>query len=216
MRVTREADGIYQRFARLPGSQHIASANAVNALRWAVRRWQPQRVLEIGAGIGTLTTTLLGAQPASAIIATEPDSFCRARLIENLGVDRDRVRLLEHVDQIPTGEEFDLIVLDGGEQLSYEQRLALQGVIFVEGDRAAQRSVMAGTPRNVVAACIRSVRRASTGGSTFPGQVWEGGCWIFKFEPTVSDRARMEAMRAWHSRPVDLRRRMDTRATRRT
>ena len=210
MRVSQEADDIYADFATRPGAQHIASANAINALMWILDRWHPRAVLEVGTGIGTLTHTLLrGSSQDVRVTCTEDHPFCVEQLALNLGPLMAQIDLYESYDEVPADRWFDLIIVDGGSAQRYVDRLVEVGVIWVEGDRAPQRSVIESSGREVARAQIRSVRRAQPGGPTVDGQVWEGGSTIYRFEPSMADRLRLLALHAWHgSRLVDARRRV--------
>jgi predicted O-methyltransferase YrrM len=210
MRPSATADAIYARFAERPGSDHIASANAINVLLWTVARWKPTRVLEVGAGIGTLTYTVLQSRPAArSLCCIEADPFCVDALRTNVAADLDRVDLVATSNEVGAARRFELIVVDGGEAEPFAQWLARGGVIFVEGDRAAQRRAIEESARPFERCVVRSTRRARTGGPVLEGQRWEGGCTVYKFEPTGLDQVTMRAVHAWNgSRLVDYRRRL--------
>lgn len=203
--VRPEADALQAEFRSKPGAAHIASANAVNGLMWTVERWHPRRALEIGTGIGTLTRTLTGTDSDLQVVATEDDPFCLEQLRVNLAGHLDQIDVVPCYEAVPS-TTFDLIVVDGGQPEQFVRRLAPGGVIFVEGDRAAQRDVILTSDRQVVAVHLASIRRDFPGGPNWPGQVWEGGCWIFKFEPSLMDRVRLRAMHTWNGRAIYLRR----------
>jgi protein-L-isoaspartate O-methyltransferase len=209
VRVSRTADELYARFSQLPGSEHIASANAINALLWAIERWRPMTVLEIGAGIGTLTSAVVRSMPAGGTIrCVEDEPFCVGALRTNLGDEMDRVELVATTADVPADTRFDLIIVDGGTAEPFTDRLAPGGVVFVEGDRAPQRRSIEADGRPCARSTVRSTRRATPGGPVEVGQTWEGGCTVYKFEPTPRDRLRLRFLHAWNgTRAVDYRRR---------
>jgi protein-L-isoaspartate O-methyltransferase len=210
VKVTTTADEIYARFSKLPGSEHIASANAINVLLWTVERWRPTAVLEVGAGIGTLTSTVVRSlPPGGSIRCVEPEPFCVDALTTNLGEEMGRVGLVATTAEVPTDARFGLIIVDGGAAERFTDRLAAGGVVFVEGDRAPQRRSIEANGRSFVRPTVRSTRRATLDGPVEVGQTWEGGCTVYKFEPTRRDRLRVHLLHAWNgTRSVDYRRRL--------
>lgn len=157
----RESERIWQRFAALPGAAvdgvaGIASEHAIGGLLALVRGRRPTRILELGAGIGTLTFTILEAvtelgidrRPGYAFYTIENNEFCLGQLAGNLGGFAGRYRILRSTDELPK-LRFDLIVVDGGGDLgndmgvmSFDDRLARGGAILVEGGRSFQRQLI--------------------------------------------------------------------------
>lgn len=76
---------VHSRFSKLEGSQHIASRGSLQWLVTVLRTMRPTRVLELGAGIGTMTELLLDPRfGVEEVYTTETDSFCLNALNENL------------------------------------------------------------------------------------------------------------------------------------
>jgi predicted O-methyltransferase YrrM len=121
-RRAREQVGIevFERFATRPGSGYIASGFALSVIADLVARRQPGAVLEIGSGIGTITTAVLEASDRSGgvvarHVAVEDVAFCVEQLEANLGERRREVEVLERArDLDPAGGAFDLVIVDGG------------------------------------------------------------------------------------------------------
>ncbi|HYH81577.1 MAG TPA: hypothetical protein VEX86_17360 [Longimicrobium sp.] len=191
MSVREEARRIHEQFHNSAGSQHIGSEHAVQGLiRWVERR-RPRTVLEVGAGIGTLTYTLVrtldrlaaesrteGRAPYT-MVAVEAHPYCVGELKRNLAEHLARFRLVADMDELP--EDFpprDFVVVDGGVlDDRYFSALEPRAVVFVEGSRAEQRKVaervMGGRP------WVRANFRPAGG----------GGYWLYQLEPTPAERA---------------------------
>ena len=178
--MTDAAHVLHREFSARPGAQQIATPFAVAHLyRWLYRR-APQRVLEIGAGIGTLSAAIghyLILNDAEAV-SVEDDPWCRSQWAQNVpGRVASRPPLL--YDKIPNYEFFDLVVLDGP-QTSLEAWAGVmpRGVVFVEGNRRAQRAHLEAWCRHV--------------GRPFCKAQWKPpdrskGCWVYLLEPRWVD-----------------------------
>src|SRR5689334_12958041 len=68
---------VHAEFKRHPGAEHIASQIALAYLSACLRSFRPRKVLELGAGIGTITYALL-KHPCELehVVATESDAHC--------------------------------------------------------------------------------------------------------------------------------------------
>lgn len=153
---------IRQAFKSRPGKNHIASAYAIDGLAKWLSRTRPKAILEVGAGIGTLTTVLISyldevhgpGQYRLVSIEAEPD--CLERLDENLGSERAKVTVVDRYEAISPGmAPFDFIIIDGGgpypedgeheldfvtsQNLLFTSELARNGIVFVEKNRERQR-----------------------------------------------------------------------------
>ncbi len=157
----RESERIWQRFAALPGAAvedvvAIASEQAIGGLSALIRRRRPARILEIGAGIGTLTFTILETathlgldqHPEFRFYTIENNDYCLGQLEVNLEDHAGRYRVLHSSAELPS-TRFDLIVVDGGGDLEndmgvmrFDHMLARGGAILVEGGRAFQRELI--------------------------------------------------------------------------
>jgi len=117
-----EATGIevFERFVGRPGSDYIASGYALGTIAEIVERRQPRAVLEVGAGIGTITTAVLEAsdRAGGAVqhhVAVEDVPFCLEQLAANLGARRGEVEVVDRARDLPSDAgPFDLVIVDGG------------------------------------------------------------------------------------------------------
>ncbi|MGE0451146.1 MAG: hypothetical protein AB7Q29_16360 [Vicinamibacterales bacterium] len=177
----------FRTFQMRPGSGFIASAYAVDGLARWVRRTRPHRVLEVGCGIGTLTSILIPlldrihGEGQYTHVGIESDPFCLEQLRVNLGQHREKVLIVDRYESIPTGlAPWDLLVVDGcgpypedgdapldhvlQQNRLYASDLALHGVVFVEKDRLRQREIiMSGLERRRVAYCHYQPSRGTPG-----------------------------------------------------
>lgn len=185
-----EARSIFERFRRYPGSDWIAKPQAVSGVMECIWETRPRAILEVGAGIGTVTCAILSALrrtgQESRFVAIEHDSFCLGALAEHIGADLARVDLRPSAADLEPAA-FDLIIVDGGtvERGGYVELLAPGGTMIVEGGRQPQRAAMAEAGRPFIVRQVGSVH-------------WDGGWyWRMKFEPTPADRLRFVALSLW-------------------
>src|SRR5438552_2510169 len=145
MTYSKHAQEVYERFRQRPGSQHIATHGAIEGLiRW-LSRARPSSILEVGAGIGTLTyaavETLNRLGHPYRLTCLEDNAFCLEQLRNNLAEHWRRFEVYDGMGAVPADRgQFDFIILDGGStSKEYFQRVAPRGVVFVEGWRLRQR-----------------------------------------------------------------------------
>jgi protein-L-isoaspartate O-methyltransferase len=184
--IRQEADRILKRFEQLPGSEHIASAHAVEGLfEWLEKR-QPETVLEMGAGIGTLTAALLvyqdqrrAAGKDARILCVEDHPFCLEQLARNMAEHAGRYEVIANVGELPADvKQFDFVIVDGGEvDERYFTRLSPGATVFVEGHRSKYRELLeqANRGRKWIRANIRSTDKSA-------------GYWLYRFEPGSDER----------------------------
>ena len=137
---------IYRKFRRRPGAERIASAFALAHLAAILRQRRPRSVLEIGAGIGTVTALLL-EHPSGVdrVVATENHPFCLEQLECNLDPgSRGRLRLVETEESFAEVEgPFDLLIIDGNWNWpAVAERLREGAVCFAEGQRRWEREAL--------------------------------------------------------------------------
>jgi hypothetical protein len=145
MNVETLASDIFREFNAKPESQHIATEFALRELSRFIARIKPQRVLEIGAGIGTITKLLLShPDRPTYLTATESHPVCLSELSKNLkGVDLAGYTLLNSAAQLDMSQHYDLVIFDG--TLDEEQQYAIFRIgtwCFVEGSRSATMEVL--------------------------------------------------------------------------
>jgi hypothetical protein len=97
----------FKKFQSLPGSQHIASRSSQLNLLEISKKLAPEKILDYGAGIGTLTQLMLDATKAK-VCAVEKNDWCKNQFALNID-DSDRV---EFCQSIPYLNDFDLIIID--------------------------------------------------------------------------------------------------------
>lgn len=188
------ANQIWASFKEKPGSQHIASRVAVAALMKWLKREKPKSVLEIGAGIGTLTYTTIRTlnsvfQRADfTLISTENNEFCLQELDKNLADYKDQFMVVQSVSELPeTPSTFDFIITDGGmyDDDSLFSRLGNRSFIFVEGNREEQSLTLEKVlgERSFVKADVRNLRAR-----TLDKTKWEKGYRIYKINPNLTEK----------------------------
>lgn len=198
----RLARAVHRRFRGRPGSEHIATESAVRGLVRALRRARPRRVLELGAGIGTLTEAAirvlerLHGPDGYTLVATESDPFCLEQLDRNLADRRGCLRVVADPGALPADAgPFDFVIADGGEQDDPRpfRDLARGATVFIEGDRRPQAATLeaaiAGRP--FARADVRILRRRTLADGR---RVWDGGYRLYRLEPTPRWRLRLAAL----------------------
>jgi predicted O-methyltransferase YrrM len=203
------AEQIYSRFKARSGSDFIASAEAIAGLQSIIGTYRPRSVLEIGSGIGTLTFAIVETYRALGVdddqfATVENNDFCVRQLRANLARELHRVRMFDDIGGV-AGQRFDLIIIDGGAEQDgrFAELLAAGGIIFVEGFRAPQRSLITRLRRSYAVANIRSMRQTD---SARQPAGWGGAYWLFKFEPTLSERLHFARRYLWDGVLVTKRR----------
>lgn len=143
---------IYNSFSQKEGAQHIATPVTIQALIDITNKVPTKHVLEIGAGIGTLTYTLL--KHTDAYVDTYEDNiFCRNALSQNISDFSGRYTVLSDYSKKPPRNKYDLIIVDGGsgkhgdggkmkvveEVISYLEDVK---IVYIEGGRHIQRALL--------------------------------------------------------------------------
>ncbi len=94
----------------------MANRTTLAHLSLLLYRHKPEQVLELGAGIGTMTDALL-VHPAGikSLVTTEDNEYCLSVLRGNLTNPEDpRLLVAVKISDIPESAKFDLVVGDGG------------------------------------------------------------------------------------------------------
>jgi hypothetical protein len=207
--VNEQAEEIFQRFRSLPGAHEMASPCAIEGLLTTVERYRPRRILEVGAGIGTLTAAILAAAPTNARIASvEDNAYCLEQLAINLGTGFERVTVLASTDDL-TGE-FDLVVVDGHQLIDIVGYIARNGLVFVEANREAQRDAVDNSGRSFCIKHVRTLRRMAPDDPWGPHQIerYQSGYWLVRFEPSTRERGLFAMSDWWNSGIIGWRRRV--------
>ena len=188
---------IHAHFSTRSGAEQIATRFAIERLEECLFRYCPARICEVGAGLGTLSWVVSEylAYGLGEAVAVEDDPWCRSQWQANLAFFKKRPALFE---KLPVYEFYDLVILDGPQMPPDGWAcLAPRAVVFVEGNRRAQRARLRQYLRNVG-------RRFCETPSRPPDR--SKGVWIVQCDPTarerVASRARriMEGVRDWPAR----------------
>ncbi len=197
------AADVHTRFSGRPLSEHIATQTAIEGLvRWLQRK-RPRRVLELGAGIGTLTyatvetLSSIHGDDVARLISTEPYPPCREQLEINLIDQRERFTVVDGPgDVAPDDGPFDFLITDGGdpEDGSPFQNLAPGAIVFIEGDRKPQAAALEAAlqGRAWQSADVRTLRRRDLPGG---GRVYDGGYRVYALEPGLGMRLTLLRLR---------------------
>ena len=187
MKDTTDAALIYHHFRQLPGSDYIASEHAIAGLiKWLTRK-QPRRLLEVGAGIGTLTFTCLATlHPIKArapgydfqLTSLEGNAFCLSVLPENLSEQWERFELTQNSPVFAAMPIlFDFVIIDGGEQdPAFVSKVAPRGIIYIEGFMGKKHELIAATHR-----------QRPYVGTNFRSRDRKSSYWIYQFEPRLPE-----------------------------
>jgi len=223
---------LHGRFRPRPGSDYVASGFALAAIIELVERRRPASVLEVGAGIGTLTTAVVEASARAgrvgSHVAVEEIDFCLEQLQANLGAQLDGVDVVPRAAEAPEGlAPYDLVIIDGGattdllpadqhrwtaadergEVAAWMAHLAPGALVLVENERAPQRAHVEAEATRPYA--HEHVRPFDAG----------PGYHLYHFDPSPTTRLGVrarEALRAlWFPRGIRLLRRAHVRVLRR-
>lgn len=140
----------YKLYCQAPGSDYIASEFALYQILKLVNFYRPKNILEIGSGIGTIPDTILkfsmnkGYQ--TNYLGTENVEFCLNQIPINLGHNYKDLKIYSNLSKIPKHYKFDLIIIDGSENKlkDIEDKVSLNGIIIIEGDRKEQEILIKG------------------------------------------------------------------------
>lgn len=200
---------LHRAFAAQAGAEQIATEFAMRGLwRWLCRV-QLEKILEVGTGIGTLTSLLAdyAMRSGAHLVTVEDDDWCRAQAQAHLKGLGEHATFLARIPD----ECFDFVVVDGPQIRAADWRvLSAGGTAFFEGNRRGQRfdlhhelcGVRADPPSTMVEANWRPPDRTK-------------GYWLIRTMPSVAERAWFAAVRVrewcldlaprWGRRPIGKR-----------
>lgn len=136
------AKSVHEEFSKKPGAKHIASEFALAYLSAVLSKVKPSAVLEFGAGIGTITYSLL-KHPSNVghVTTVENNPFCLEQFATNIPQEySDRYDLIEDDTGLTPGKQaFDLVIVDDSVKEQNYAYLDNGMTCFVEGTRSANR-----------------------------------------------------------------------------
>ena len=196
------AKSVSDEFSSKPGAQYIAKKFAMAYLSALLREIKPASVLEIGAGIGTITDLLLRHPDRPRdVTATEDHPFCLEQFALNVPqAAAEGCRLLTDQDLLDADRDsFDLVVIDAAVSDANYALFKSGTICFVEGARGATRREMnsALEARNLTCDFVNynrgmryfsfSLRKDLETGKTLPKFRFRNirkGCWVGTVGPS--------------------------------
>lgn len=140
MSISNEVMVFWRRFREKPGSDHMATPVSLQFLKDYCGATKAAHILELGAGIGTMTKFLEEYE----IDAYEDIPFCLGELAKNA----PRARVISSYETLPPRRDYDLVIIDGGDggkNGGYKQATSVilnyvnPQAVYVEGVRTPQR-----------------------------------------------------------------------------
>ena len=137
------AHEVSQSFRLKIGSQEIAQEQALVQIGRIFQEVDPRSVLDLGAGIGTISLFLsrLTKNKEISLFLYETNNFCQEQILRNLeGIKFHLIKTTEQLEQL--SESLDLIIIDDFIDFYLTKKLLLNSqpqAIFIEGHRRRQR-----------------------------------------------------------------------------
>jgi hypothetical protein len=146
------AESIWTEYALKPHSKHMATLSALSCLSQLMEERKPDRVVEIGGGIGTITCLMMAHEHPPALLCTFEDTpLClpqlealfRALNPSFLNPTPDRWRIVKSKAEL-SNMIADLLVIDGTIDDSDPALSCIRPgtAIFLEGNRGPERSAV--------------------------------------------------------------------------
>lgn len=216
------SEEIWQHFKSLLGSEGIASKHAIKGLIETIKRKRPEKILELGAGIGTLTYTILaslhkffGEEYNYTFYTVENNEFCIGQLKKNLKDFEGKYIPIDNTLKLASKNiKFDLIVIDGGGvdpgdtgPMTIENMVGRQGVIFIEGYRKYQRDMIKKWYQNRNFVCV-NIRTADEFIKWKDIKIRGKNYWLYQFEPTILQKLKFFILYIWWDKLIKIRRKL--------
>jgi hypothetical protein len=99
-------------FAKKYGDAHIATPLSFVAVQHLAKK--VSKILEIGAGVGTLTFAAINANPKVSVEAYEDSEYCISEFRKNLAGVHNNLILHTDLRVSPVEKKYDLVIVDGG------------------------------------------------------------------------------------------------------
>lgn len=134
----------YKRYCLADGSQYIVSEFALWYILKLIEKYNIEKILEVGVGIGTISGSILKYAKLQdlriEISGTEENTFCLAQIPYNLKSEYTDLKIYRDLKNLPDGVQYELIIIDGSEENLSEIKYMItsHGLVVIEGDRAGQ------------------------------------------------------------------------------
>lgn len=183
----------YRIYSDLEGNQHIASQFALEKVLDLIELNNPKKILELGLGIGSISHAVFNFLKNKSIsceyFGTEANEYCLSQLRNNLGEFYHQLNLFPSLEKIPSGNKFDLIIIDGKDDslIRIADLISKNGVLFIEGDRLPQQSLILDLfPKALFVHLISDFRNPEYG--LFPASSWSGGGKLIYSSPNSTQK----------------------------
>ena len=182
---------VFKKFSEKEGNMHIASDFAIEEILRIVKDHNPKNILEVGLGIGSIsdavTAYLNFLKLEIKYSGTEENAFCLRQLPQNVAAF-SHITLYSSINDIPVGNFFDLIIVDGSDQsLTEIKRYCNRNtLIFIEGGRDSQVRILKKIFPKAIMSRLMSLRRPPSYGPF--QQRWSGGATLIAIYPTKKQR----------------------------
>ncbi|HEY4523185.1 MAG TPA: hypothetical protein VJK73_02310 [Candidatus Paceibacterota bacterium] len=175
MIISNEVMAFWRSFREKPGSDHMATPVSLQFLKEYCAATKPASILELGAGIGTMTTFL----EEYGVDAYEDIPFCLGELAKNA----PRANVIKSYETLPPKRDYDLVIIDGGDggkNGGYKQATSVllsyvsPRAVYVEGVRTPQRIEV------LWSLCgRRAIKMRRVKGQAIDGTYYKGGTIFF-------------------------------------
>lgn len=181
----------YKKFCSLVGNEFIASEFVLLLILKLLEEFKIHSILELGAGIGTIPDTVLiysrkRNQPLT-YSATESNTFCRIALSRNVA-NYEHLKLYRSLEELPAGERFDLIIIDGKDDLyRLPNYCKPDSIILIEGDRFDQtETILSIFPKSSYVNVTTLARKKKYA----PGEkdIYQGGARLIFLNPNLKKK----------------------------
>lgn len=174
MRIEENTLSFWRMMRHKLGSDHIASPITLQSLANYCRKHRPATVLELGAGIGTITRWL---PRLAEIDAYEDNEFC-LKALEELAKIRP-ITIIKDYHKLPPRRAYDLIIIDGGyggRDGGYKRSLSVilnylttVKTIYIEGIRTTQRYEVIWALAQRYATTMKKIKGTRVDGTFYKG-----------------------------------------------
>ena len=182
--LPEEARQLFRLYRMLPRSDEIATKFAIAGLMRCIVKVRPKKVLELGAGIGTLSAAILRAGPPQVLAVGEREAWCREAWDRNVRLDGTGTTLFRLADWPAKPFPADLLVVDDWLPVRYslvEPCVGRRALVFLEGNRVIERAIIR-----------EGLRTAGRRVAILNRRPWNRskGFWLMQADATIWERGR--------------------------